>query len=314
MSSGFGHKTAGSIKGVRFVSESRQRILDLPTWRRPSGSEARGVEYEVSAKARRGMAIIRFAISKLLYIRLPTSRRETLEAYCSQLLSTEQLARWWPKLPQSDQAMAGNFPVRSLRADASYFCEAFAEISGRFGNQVAMDKLLPLVIPVISSWVESGNLASVDHTNAAAATASKGKKAGNALGEARTHYYQEYWKRKTHFETYDDPGLEELGTMMRFRESCMTVRGTNQQLQEFTIYLVVGKDAENRHVTISIGAGVGPSKMVARELAAEEAVKSWHVVESYMEAWGLTKPIEPAKEPKPLRERVRTRAGQEQER
>ncbi|EUC62151.1 replication factor C, putative [Rhizoctonia solani AG-3 Rhs1AP] len=255
------------------------------------------------------MAIIRFAISKLLYIRLPTSRRETLEAYCAQLLSTEQLARWWPKLPQADQAMAGNPPVRSLRADASYFCEAFAEISGRFGSQVAMDKLLPLVIPVISSWTDSGKLANVDDTNTAATIASKGKKAGNALGEARTHYYQEYWKRKTHFETYDDPGLKELNSMMRFRESCVTVGGSNQQLQEFTIYLLVGKDAEDRQVTISIGAGVGPSKMVARELAAEEAVKSWHVVESYMEVWGLTKPIELAKEPKPLRERDRTRAG-----
>ncbi|CAE7064773.1 unnamed protein product [Rhizoctonia solani] len=289
------HKTA--VKGVRFVSESTQQILDLPTWRRPSGPDDQRAEYEVSAKARRGMAIIRFAIAKLLYIRLPNSRRETLEAYCSQLLSTEQLAQWWPKLPEADQVMAGRSPVRSLRADASYFCEAFAEISGRFGSQVAMDKLLPLVIPVIASWTDSGKLANIEDTNAAAAIASKGKKAGNALGEARTHYFEEYWKRKTHFETYDDPGLQELA-INNYR-SLLSTAST----------VLVGKDAEERQVTISIGSGVGPSKMVARELAAEEAVKNWHVVEGYMEAWGLTKPVEPAKEPKPLRERDRTRAG-----
>ncbi|KAG8764280.1 hypothetical protein FRC11_005084 [Ceratobasidium sp. 423] len=285
-----GYRSVGSSRGVRFVSESSQRILDLPTWRRPA--ESQGAEYEVSAKARRGMATIRFAVSKLLYIRLPTSRRETLEAYCTELLSTEQLARWWPQLSQSDRGLAGNPLVRSLRADAAYFCEAFAEISGRFGSQVVIDKLLPLVIPVIYSWAESGRLANVDDTNAAAATASKGKKAGNALGEARTHHYQEYCRRKTHFETYDDPGLKELGSMVRLRESCVPVYGSNQQLQEFTFY------RKYYHL-----------KIVACELAAEAAVKNWHIVESYMETWGLTKPVEPAKEPKPLRERDRTKRG-----
>ncbi|CAE6392599.1 unnamed protein product [Rhizoctonia solani] len=164
-------------------------------------------------------------------ISIPRVEKDTVNVKDAmrELNEGERRARWWPKLPQADQAMAGNPPVRSLRADASYFCEAFAEISGRFGSQVAMDKLLPLVIPVISSWTDSGKLANVDDTNTAATIASKGKK------------------------------------------------------------VLVGKDAEDRQVTISIGAGVGPSKMVARELAAEEAVKSWHVVESYMEVWGLTK-------------------------
>jgi hypothetical protein len=66
--------------------------------------------------------------------------------------------------------------VRSLRADAACFCEAIAEISDRFGSQAVVDKLLPLVIPVISSWTDSGKLVGVDESNAAAAVASKGKK------------------------------------------------------------------------------------------------------------------------------------------
>ncbi|CAE6460194.1 unnamed protein product [Rhizoctonia solani] len=287
-----GYKITGTTRGVRFVSESHQRILDLPTWRKPVGPEAEEVGYEVSVKAHRGMMTIRFAISKLLFIRLPTSRRETLEAHRAQLLSTEQLAHWWSKLAQSDRNLVGNLPVRSLRADASYFCEALAEISDRFGSQAVIDKLLPLVIPVISSWTDSGRLVSVDEANAAAAIASKGKKAGNALGEARTHYFEEYWRRKTHFETYDDPDLRELGFMMRFKES-----------------FLVGKTADGSQVTISIGSGIGPSKMVARELAAEAAVKNWHTVESYMQTWGMTKPAEPVGRPRPLRERKRTRAG-----
>jgi hypothetical protein len=65
--------------------------------------------------------------------------------------------------------------------------------------------------------------------------------------------------------------------------------------------------------------------MVARERAAEAAVKNWHTVESYMQMWGMTKveskhhllmfesdvrqPVESANGPKPLRERKRTREG-----
>ncbi|GAB1517660.1 hypothetical protein RhiTH_000710 [Rhizoctonia solani] len=173
-----GRSTASATRGVRFLPESHQRILDLPTWRRPVGPEVQGVEYEVSAKAHRGMMAIRFAVSKLLFIRLPTSRREILEGHCAQLLSNEQLAYWWSKLAQSDQSLVENLSTRSLRADASYFCEALAEISDRFGSQAVVDRLLPLVIPVISSWSNSGKLVSVDEANAIAAAASKGKKGG----------------------------------------------------------------------------------------------------------------------------------------
>ncbi|ELU44750.1 replication factor C [Rhizoctonia solani AG-1 IA] len=284
-----GRSTASATRGVRFLPESHQRILDLPTWRRPVGPEVQGVEYEVSAKAHRGMMAIRFAVSKLLFIRLPTSRFGFLDdrgfqGHCAQLLSNEQLAYWWSKLAQSDQSLVENLSTRSLRADASYFCEALAEISDRFGSQAVVDRLLPLVIPVISSWSNSGKLVSVDEANATAAAASKGKKAGNALGEARAHYFQEYCRRKTHFETYDDPGLKEIGTMTRLKESCM---GNT---------VVVGKTTDGSHVTISIGSGIGPSnhRVVARELAAEAAVKNWHTVESYMEAWGMTKSKNPS--------------------
>ncbi|KAF8744750.1 hypothetical protein RHS02_01953, partial [Rhizoctonia solani] len=286
-----GHSTASATRGVRFLPESHQRILDLPTWRRPVGPEVQGVEYEVSAKAHRGMMAIRFAVSKLLFIRLPTSRREILE------------------LAQSDQSLVENISARSLRADASYFCEALAEISDLFGSQAVVDRLLPLVIPVISSWTNSGKLVSVDEANATAAVASKGKKAGNALGEARAHYFQEYCRRKTHFETYDDPGLKEIGTMTRLKESLTIPSQYRPILMIRGNTVVVGKTTDGSHVTISIGSGIGPSKVVARELAAEAAVKNWHTVESYMEAWGMTKTVEQVEEPKPLRERKRRRGG-----
>ncbi|KAF8759094.1 P-loop containing nucleoside triphosphate hydrolase protein [Rhizoctonia solani] len=301
-----GRSTASATRGVRFLPESHQRILDLPTWRRPVGPEVQGVEYEVSAKAHRGMMAIRFAVSKFRFGFLDD---RGFQGHCAQLLSNEQLAYWWSKLAQSDQSLVENLSTRSLRADASYFCEALAEISDRFGSQAVVDRLLPLVIPVISSWSNSGKLVSVDEANATAAAASKGKKAGNALGEARAHYFQEYCRRKTHFETYDDPGLKEIGTMTRLKESLTIPSQYRPILMIRGNTVVVGKTTDGSHVTISIGSGIGPSKVVARELAAEAAVKNWHTVESYMEAWGMTKTVEQVEEPKPLRERKRRRGG-----
>ncbi|KAG8747614.1 hypothetical protein FRC10_000156 [Ceratobasidium sp. 414] len=61
------------------------------------------------------------------------------------------------------------------------FCEAMAEICERHGNQLVTDTLSPLVIPVISSWETSGEIANVDDTNAAAETAAKGKKGAHIM-------------------------------------------------------------------------------------------------------------------------------------
>jgi hypothetical protein len=68
-----------SKKSVRFTSEINQRILELPTWRRPVDAETRQTDYELSDKARNGMAVIRFALAKMLYVRLPIARRASLE-------------------------------------------------------------------------------------------------------------------------------------------------------------------------------------------------------------------------------------------
>jgi hypothetical protein len=64
----------------------------------------------------------------------------------------------------------------STWTNASKCCEVFAEISERFGSQVILDTLAPLVVPIISSWEGSGKIASVDNTNAAAEIACREKK------------------------------------------------------------------------------------------------------------------------------------------
>ncbi|KAG9103677.1 hypothetical protein FRC06_008927 [Ceratobasidium sp. 370] len=130
----------------------------------------------MSAKARQGEAVVKFIIARMLFVRLPTVRRAELEMYSARLTSVNQLAAWWPQLSPSNQTLIGHTAGGSTAELAFSFCEVMAEISEHHGNQLVTDTLSPLVIPVISSWELSGEIASVDDTNAAAETAAKGKK------------------------------------------------------------------------------------------------------------------------------------------
>lgn len=233
----------------------------------------------------------------MLYVRLPTTRRAALEEHCSRLISVEQLAKWWPGLSPSNQALVDHRSGGSTWADASNFCETLAEISERFGHQVVIDTLAPLAIPVISSWEEVGKIANVDDTNVATQIASKGKKAGNALGEAHSRCYREYERRKAHYESYEDPDLQRWRRASRFAHSCPP---TGSDLQLFTFYFQLG-EAEQ----VVLGAGVARSLSVARELAAEEALTKWDIVEGTLE--GRAKLI--ISDPKPRRARERRRPG-----
>ena len=51
-----------------------------------------------------------------------------------------------------------------------------AEIHERRGNQAVTDTLAPLVVPILSAWETSGEIANVEDTNEAALIAAKGKK------------------------------------------------------------------------------------------------------------------------------------------
>ncbi|KAF8610231.1 hypothetical protein BDV93DRAFT_550069 [Ceratobasidium sp. AG-I] len=162
---------ATSRKTVRFAAETTKEILEKSTWRK--APEPRSKIYVLSARGQLGLAVIRFAASKILFIRLPTARRTNLESYLARLLSLEQIATWWPILLASKPALVSHSSNTDI---ASSFCETFAELSEQLGNQTVSDLLAPLVIPLISSWESSGEIASVDDSNRAAKVAAQGMK------------------------------------------------------------------------------------------------------------------------------------------
>lgn len=265
-SAGLGVGTANTTrKTVRFTTETTKDILELPTWRK--APEPQRKSYVLSARGQVGLALISFAVSKMLFIRLPTARRAALEvgdfilllqmlisyygpaiqAYRARLLSLEQLAAWWPSLSASNQALISHSPISPTTNAASSFCETFAELSERSGNQAVSDLLAPFVIPVISSWELLGEIASVDHSNRAAEVAAREKKgmknntqslfiehtkflfftAGNALGNARSGCLREYEKRVLRYETYEDPELEPAQQSSRFTSVYVPIQGTD---------------------------------------------------------------------------------------
>jgi hypothetical protein len=101
------------------------------------------------------------------------------------MTSNQQLSEWWSRLSPSNQALVSNRPVRSVPADASYFCEAIAGISDKFGTQAVVDTLAPLAVPIIASWEEKKLIAEVDDTNTAASIAAKGNKGKQELRNLR---------------------------------------------------------------------------------------------------------------------------------
>ncbi|KAG8684682.1 hypothetical protein FRC09_015237, partial [Ceratobasidium sp. 395] len=294
-------------KSVRFtVSETTRELLDKPTWRRlPPIQE---VAYVMSTQARRGQATIKFLISKMLFVRLPTTRRVELEMYCARLLSTKQLAAWWSQLSPSNRSLLKDPPGKSITEIAFSFCEVMAEISERHGNKLVTDTLSPLVVPVISSWEQSGEIANVDDTNTAAEAAAKGKKAGNALGEARSRCYKEFEKRKAHYDTFRDSDLElkQAEKFTRFLTSCTPLHGAN--IQEFKISLITNVRGKEKYDQEVLGVGMSSQVVVARELAAEQALANWHICEAIYQ--GIAEPYQTVVEsPKPLRKRDKSRAG-----
>ncbi|KAG9125232.1 hypothetical protein FRC07_008499 [Ceratobasidium sp. 392] len=182
-------------------------------------------------------------------------------------------------------------------------------MSERHGNQLVMDTLSPLVVPVVSSWETSGEIANVDDTNAAAEIAAKGKKAGNVLGEARSKWFKEYENRKTRCDEISrgsDSELKRAGKATRFSVSCVRLHGAD--IQEYAIYFITdvrGKDDFDRVV---LGTGVSSQVVVARELAAEQALANWHICEEVYQE--MVEPHQTVSESsKALRKRDKTRAG-----
>ncbi|KAG8747271.1 hypothetical protein FRC12_014120 [Ceratobasidium sp. 428] len=294
-------------KSVRFtVSETTRELLEKPTWRRlPPIQEA---AYVMSTQARRGQATIKFLISKMLFVRLPTTRRVELEMYCARLLSTKQLAAWWSQLSPSNRSLLKDPLGKSITEIAFSFCEVMAEISERHGNKLVTDTLSPLVVPVISSWEQSGEIANVDDTNTVAEAAAKGKKAGNALGEARSRCYKEFEKRKAHYDTFRDSDLElkRAEKFTRFLTSCTPLHGAN--IQEFKISLITDVRGKEKYDQEVLGVGMSSQVVVARELAVEQALANWHICEAIYQ--GIAEPYQTIVEsPKPLRKRDKSRAG-----
>lgn len=64
-------------KTVRFATETTKAILNKPTWRK--AAQPQDKIYAFSARGQLGMAVVKFAVSKMLFIRLPTARRMVLE-------------------------------------------------------------------------------------------------------------------------------------------------------------------------------------------------------------------------------------------
>jgi hypothetical protein len=201
-------------KSVRFTaSETTRELLEKSTWRKPPPPPQQ-TNHVLSARGCEGNAVVKFVLSRMLFIRLPTTRRAALEVcvpykcsmclihlelqmYRTRLLSMEQLAAWWPSLSATNQALIKHSPGGSIVELASKFCEVMAEISERSGNQVVTDTLAPLAVPVISSWETSGDIDNVDNTNAAAEIAAQGKKgmSMHVLKSTNPHLMSSYsWK------------------------------------------------------------------------------------------------------------------------
>ncbi|KAG8717691.1 hypothetical protein FRC08_006933 [Ceratobasidium sp. 394] len=291
-------------KSVRFAtSETTREILEKPTWRKlPAVQETVPV---MSAKARQGEAVIKFVISKMLFVRLPTARRAELEMHRDRLLSMNQLAAWWSQLSPSNQALISR-PLGSSTTEMAFsFYEVMAEICERHGNQLVTDTLSPLVVPVISSWEVSGEIANVDDTNAAAETAAKGKKAGNALGEARSRCFKEYQERKLHYDLRRDSDLElkRAGKATRFSDSCPPWHGA--KIREYTIHFITNVRGEGDYDQEILGVGVSSQLVVARELAAEQALANWHICEALFQ--GIIEPYQAAPGSSKPRKRDKTR-------
>ena len=77
--------TATARKTVRFAAETTKEILEKSTWRK--APEPRSNTYVLSARGQLGMAVIRFTVSKMLFVRLPTARRAHLEVSDLTLLA-----------------------------------------------------------------------------------------------------------------------------------------------------------------------------------------------------------------------------------
>ncbi|QRW00701.1 hypothetical protein RhiJN_28719 [Ceratobasidium sp. AG-Ba] len=300
-------------KSVRFTgSETNRELLEKGTWRKlPPIQET---TFALSARGLQGRAVVKFVISKLLFVRLPNARRPELEARCARLIASEQLAAWWQRLPASDQALVVPADGKSTAEMESNFCEAIAEVSQRRGNQAVTDVLSPLVMPILSLWETSGEIANVDDTNEATAIAAKGKKAGNALGEARGRFTREYQKRKYHYEVLRDRDTELVDVLKRgtrFSESCGRVE--SHQAQEIVLRFITVVRGHEDYDQAILGAATSTQIAVARELAAEQAIANWHICEEF-----YRKLLEPEQmflnSSRSQRKRDKTRAGKPQAR
>lgn len=297
-------------KSVRFTaSETNREQVERGSWRKlPSVQES---IFAPSPKALEGKAIVKFETSKLLFVRLPNARRSELESRRARLVSSEQLASWWKELAPPNQACIIPAEGNSRAELESNFCEAIAEISQRRGSRAVTDILAPLVVSVVSSWEMSGEIANVDDTNKASTTAAKGKKAGNALGNARSGSYREYERRMRHYQGLRERDLEliMIDRASRFLSSSMTIHGTD--IQEFKlsfISLIRGPEQYEQEV---LGVGLSTQTSVAREFAAEQALANWHICEEVYQTF--LKPHELIMNlTKPHRKRDRTRGGRPQ--